>query len=138
MIPITYALPLPLPLSFIPLNKCPAFNSFYNKVLARGQGFIGVRAARLSPSLVQVTVQPQTKLSTARKKDRIRGDTLNYKTTPDKYSLSRSDGQTLGVALDKVQVLAGPVEHLEAGIELEEQTLAGAVKVVRDVQRARG
>lgn len=77
MIPITYALPLPLSLSFIPLNKCPAFNSFYNKVLARGQGFIGVRAARLSPSLVQVTVQPQTKLSTARKKDRIRGDTVN-------------------------------------------------------------
>lgn len=82
MIPITYALPLPLSLSFIPLNKCPAFNSFYNKVLARGQGFIGVRAARLSPSLVQVTVQPQTKLSTARKKDRVRYDTLNYKTTP--------------------------------------------------------
>lgn len=66
---------LSLSLSFLLLNKCPAFNSFYNKVLARGQGFIGVRAARLSPSLVQVTVQPQTELSTARQNDMIRDRT---------------------------------------------------------------
>ena len=54
------------------LNKCPAFNSLHNKVLAWRQGFIAIRAARLSPSLVQVSVQPEAKLSTeTRKKERF-------------------------------------------------------------------
>lgn len=54
------------------------------------------------------------------------------------YSLSGPDGQALLVALDEIQVLAGPVEHLEAGVELEQQALARAVEVVGHVQRARG
>lgn len=125
---------LPLQCQPTDLNKCPAFNCFYNKILARGQGFIAISAARLRTSLVQVSVQPQTELSTEKRQ--------KYQMLVPEWfavinSLSRSDGQTLGVALDEIQILAGPMEHLKAGVEFEQETLARPVKMIRHVQRTR-
>lgn len=52
------------------------------------------------------------------------------------YLLSGADGQTFRVAFDKVEVLASPMEHLEAWIKFKQQRLAGTVKQVGHVQRA--
>lgn len=47
------------------LDKCPAFDSFDDKILLRGQRFIGIGAARLRATLIQITVQPQTEFTAA-------------------------------------------------------------------------
>lgn len=49
------------------LNKCPALDSFHNEILSRGQGLIGIGAARLRSSLIQISIQPQAKLSATKK-----------------------------------------------------------------------
>lgn len=67
----------------------------------------------LRPALVEIAVQPQAELAVA---------------GPDR--------QALRVALDEVEVLPAPVEHLEVGVEFVQQRLARAVEVVRHVQRA--
>lgn len=95
------------------LDKCPAFESFDDKVLLWCQWFVRVGATVLRSALVQVTVQPQAELS-----------------------VSGTDRQTLRVALDEVKVLPAPVEHLEVGVELVQQRFARTVEVVRHVQRA--
>lgn len=95
------------------LDKCPAFESFDDKVLLWRQWLVRVGTAELRSALVQVTVQPEAELS-----------------------ISGTDRQTLRVALDEVEVLPGPVEHLEVGIKLVQQRLARTVEVIRHVQRA--
>lgn len=67
----------------------------------------------LRPALVEIAVEPQAE-----------------------FAVAGADRQALRVALDEVEVLPAPVEHLEVGVEFVQQRLAGAVKVVRHVQRA--
>lgn len=54
------------------LNKCPALDSFHNEILPRGQGLIGICAARLRSSLIQISIQPQAKLSATKQKNKFR------------------------------------------------------------------
>lgn len=98
---------------FISLDKCPAFESFDDKVLLWRQWLVRVGATVLRSALIQVTVQPQAELS-----------------------VSGTDRQTLRVSLDEVEVLPAPVEHFEVGVELVQQRLARTVKMIRHVQRA--
>lgn len=67
----------------------------------------------LRPALVEIAIEPQAE-----------------------FAVPSADRQALRVALDEVEVLPAPVEHLEVGVEFVQQRLARAVKVVRHVQRA--
>lgn len=67
----------------------------------------------LRPALVEIAIEPQAE-----------------------FAVASADRQALRVALDEVEVLPAPVEHLEVGVEFVQQRLARAVKVVRHVQRA--
>lgn len=52
------------------------------------------------------------------------------------HLLSCTDGKTLVVAFDEVQVIPRPVERLEPWRKPEEQGLTGPIEVVAHVQRA--
>lgn len=53
------------------------------------------------------------------------------------HSLSSTNGQTLRVAFNEVKVLATPVEHFEAGVELVQKRLASSVEMVGHVKWTR-
>lgn len=124
------------------LHKRPAFHGFHDKVLLRRQRLIGVRAAALRATLVQITVQPQTEFATVEMYGimwllQAHAHIIIIAQPVDVHSLAGTDRQALRIALDEVQILAGPVEHFEAGIELVQQRLAGAIEQIGHVQSAR-
>lgn len=90
------------------LNKCPAFECFNNKIFLRRQWFIAICTAGLRTSLIQITIQPQTKTTTieiAKKKTTLIFHKLGYKRSKRKATKLHPKDTYSPAPIDKLSTL---------------------------------